>query len=93
MVVMKRLFYTTILISALYASVAHAAGGLSVDAKFDLTGDGIVDAADWARMTEDARRAYADASVRVLGEYPDARLEGEITRGQRYLRGLRAVYE
>jgi len=93
MVVMKRLFYTTILISVLCTSAAQAAGGLLVDAKFDLTGDGIVDAADWARMTEDARRAYADASVRALGEDPDARLEGEITRGQRYLRGLRAVYE
>jgi len=93
MVMMKPIFCITILISVLCVSATWAAGGLSVDAKFDLTGDGIVDASDWARMTEDARRAYADASVRVLGQDPDARLEGEITRGQRYLRGLRAVYE
>lgn len=93
MVMIKRLFCITILMSALCATSARAAGGLSVDAKFDLTGDGIVDASDWARMTEDARRAYADASVKALGEDPDARIEGETTRGQRYLQGLRKVYE
>ncbi|MDX8405799.1 MAG: hypothetical protein R8K50_06575 [Mariprofundus sp.] len=90
---MKQLCYITILALFFCISPAHAAGGLSVDSQFDVTGDGLVDASDWPRMNEDARRAYADASVRILGEDPDARLEGEITRGQRYLQGLRSVYE
>ena len=89
----KRLFYATILASGCYIPALHAAGGLSVDAQFDLTKDGLVDASDWHRMNEDARKAYANESVRSLGEDPDVRLEGETTRGQRYLQGLRAVYE
>lgn len=72
---------------------AWAAGGLGVDARFDLTNDGIVDASDWKRMTEDARRAYANESVRAMGEDPDAIIEGKQSRGERYLEGLRSVYE
>ena len=90
---MRRLFPVTILISVFFASPLWAAGGLSVDAEFDLTGDGIVDAADWAKMSEKAKKAYAYSSVRALGENPDAILEGEKTRGGRYLQGLRSVYE
>lgn len=75
------------------AQPANAAGGLDVDAKFDLTGDGIVDASDWAKMSEDVKRAYAEASVRALGQDPDAKISVRQTRAQRYLAGLRAVYE
>lgn len=94
----KLLFSITILLSAtllfvLYIPCVRAAGGLSVDKKFDLTGDGIVDASDWARMTKEARRAYAYASVKALGENPDAKVDGKTTRGQRYLQGLRSVYQ
>lgn len=74
-------------------SMAYAAGGLSVDARFDLTGDGIVDASDWAKMSDDAKKTYAIESVRALGQDPDALLEGRQTRSARYLRGLRSVYE
>jgi hypothetical protein len=81
------------LVSLLSAVPACAAGGLSVDARFDLTGDGIVDASDWARMSDDAKQAYADASVQALGLDPHARLSARQTGGARYLQGLRAVYE
>ncbi len=93
MVILKRLFPVTILVSIFFTSPLWAAGGLSIDAEFDLTGDGIVDAADWAKMGEKDKKAYANASVRALGENPDAILEGEQTRGGRYLQGLRSVYE
>ncbi|TLS67053.1 hypothetical protein FE236_03650 [Mariprofundus erugo] len=87
---MRLIFVLTLL---LLSFSAHAAGGLSVDASFDLTGDGIVDAADWAKMSEDARRRYADQTISALGEDPDAMLDDHVTRGQRYLQGLRSVYE
>jgi hypothetical protein len=93
MVILKRLFPVTILVSVLYIFPVWAAGGLSIDAEFDLTGDGIVDAADWAKMGEDAKKAYANASVRALGENPEVIIEGEQTKGGRYLQGLRSVYE
>jgi len=89
----KSLLAVTILISAFSLSTVQAAGGLSVDAKFDLTGDGIVDASDWAKMSEDAKKTYADESVQALGQDPHAILEGRQTRGARYLLGLRSVYE
>lgn len=72
---------------------APAAGPESPDARFDKTGDGLVDAADWARMTEAERRAYARASLKALGEDPDAPVgKGKQTRLDLYLDGLRAVY-
>jgi len=89
----KFLWGITILVSILSLSTAQAAGGLSVDAKFDLTGDGIVDASDWAKMSEDAKKTYADESVQALGLDPHAILQGRQTRGARYLLGLRSVYE
>ena len=52
-------YKTSLLAVALFLSLvanSRAAGGLSVDARFDLTNDGIVDASDWQRMTEDADR-------------------------------------
>jgi len=89
-------YKTSLLAVALFLSLvanSRAAGGLSVDARFDLTNDGIVDASDWQRMTEDAKRAYANESVSALGEDPYAILEGNQTRGDRFLKGLRSVYE
>jgi len=76
-----------------FTPVVWAAGGLSVDARFDLTGDGIVDASDWAKMTDDAKQGYAHASIKALGEDPDALLDIRQSRADRYLLGLRAVYE
>jgi len=93
MVRFKSFCALTILVSVLSLTDAWAAGGLSVDAKFDLTGDGIVDASDWAKMSEDAKQAYANESVQALGQSPEAIFEGRKTRGARYLLGLRAVYE
>ena len=90
---MKSLCHITILALFFLASPLWAAGGLSVDARFDLTGDGIIDASDWGRLTEDAKKAYAYESVQALGEDPDAVLEKNMTRADRYLQGLRAVYE
>jgi len=88
---------TSLLAATLFAFVlvnnSWAAGGLSVDARFDLTDDGIVDASDWQRMTEDTKHAYANESVKALGEDPYAILEGQQTRGDRFLTGLRSVYE
>ncbi|NWF38482.1 hypothetical protein F3F96_04980 [Mariprofundus sp. NF] len=88
---------TSLLAATLFAfllvSNSWAAGGLTVDARFDLTDDGIVDASDWQRMTEDTKRAYAYESVKALGEDPYAVLEGQQTRGDRFLKGLRSVYE
>ena len=83
----------TILVSAFFTASVQAAGGLSVDAKFDLTGDGIVDASDWAKMSDDAKQTYANESVQALGQDPQAVLEGHQTRGARYLDGLRSVYQ
>jgi len=85
--------YIATLVAMLFSVSAWAAGGLSVDAKFDLTSDGIVDASDWAKMSEDAKQAYANESVRALGQDPDAIFDGRKTRGTRYLQGLRSVYE
>jgi len=93
MAMMKTFFLIAIFVSVFQVSIAQAAGGLSVDARFDLTSDGIVDASDWAKMTEDAKQAYANASIQALGEDPEALLEGKQSRGKRYLQGLRAVYE
>ncbi|MBL4775928.1 MAG: hypothetical protein JKY87_07760 [Mariprofundus sp.] len=92
MAMLKFIFLIAMFVFVLPFSV-QAAGGLSVDAKFDLTGDGIVDASDWAKMTEDAKRGYAIASIQALGEDPNVLLDGRQSRADRYLRGLRAVYE
>ncbi len=90
------------LCAALMAAVAPAAraepvdagadAAAHVDARFDRTGDGIVDAADWRKMSAAEQRAYAWAALAALGEDPYTRIEGETTRGDRFLAGLRAVY-
>ena len=89
----KTFLLATTLTCLISAGSCWAAGGLSVDARFDLTNDGIVDASDWQNMTEDAKHAYANESVKALGEDPYAILEGDQTRGDRFLKGLRSVYE
>lgn len=74
-------------------SLAGADAGLSVDARYDLTGDGIVDASDWKKMDEQTKAAYARDVVVNLGENPDVIVDGELSRAQRYLQGLKSVYE
>jgi hypothetical protein len=74
------------------AKPSNKAAPQSPDAKFDKTGDGWVDAEDWKRMTPEERAAYARASVRALGQDPDAGVGGGKTRADQYLDGLKSVY-
>jgi len=78
----------------LYALPAWAgdASSSSVEVRFDRTGDGLVDAADWQVMSEDEKTAYARASLLELGLTPEAAAGDGRTRLQDYLDGLRAVY-
>jgi len=64
----------------------------NADVAFDRTGDGLVDAEDWARLTEQDRLAYARDSLVELGLEPDAAVGEGRTRLQDYLAGLSAVY-
>ena len=64
-----------------------------VDMRFDKTGDGIVDASDWGQMTVDEQESYARESLKALGEDPDVLLLEGKSRMQKYLEGLRSVYE
>jgi len=66
---------------------------IPVDIRFDKTGDGIVDASDWSKMTADEQQAYAYESLKALGENPDVLLLEGKSRAQKYLEGLRSVYE
>ncbi len=66
--------------------------GAGADARFDRTGDGLVDAADWGRLTPKERRAYARACLQELGLDPDAGVGEGKTRADRYLEGLESVY-
>jgi hypothetical protein len=66
---------------------------IPVDVRFDKTGDGIVDASDWSKMTADEQQAYARESLKALGENPDMLLLEGKSRQQKYLEGLRSVYE
>ncbi len=74
-------------------SMAGLAVAASVDARFDKTGDGFVDVADWQEMSMEEKSGYARASVIALGQSPDARLEDGRTVAGQYLDGLNAVYE
>jgi len=67
--------------------------GVPVDVRFDKTGDGIVDAADWGKMTSAEQALYARESLLALGEDPDVMLLKGKTRVQQYLEGLRSVYD
>lgn len=64
----------------------------NADAKYDLTGDGLVDAEDWAKMTEKQKTEYARDSLLEIGLDPDAPDGNGRTRLQDYLDGLRSVY-
>ena len=50
---------------------ATAGDELSVDARFDKTGDAMVDASDWVLMPESVRAVYARTSVPALEGGPD----------------------
>ena len=64
----------------------------SADAQYDKTGDGIVDAADWQKMNADEKGGYARASLRALGQDPDAVLEDGKTLADQYLDSLESIY-
>ncbi len=75
----------------LVAAPLHAANP-SADARFDKTGDGLVNEEDWQQMNDKEKRGYAGDSLRELGLDPaDSVGEGK-TRADRYLEGLRSVY-
>ena len=82
-----------LVVAVLLPLAALAADTIAADARFDKTGDGIVDATDWSGMKQDERLAYARASVEALGENPDVQLPGGKSRAEIYLDGLREVYE
>jgi len=75
----------------LLAAPVHAEK-LSADARFDKTGDGLVDAEDWKQMRDEDKQAYAMDSLRELGLDPEAVVGEGKTRADRYLEGLRSVY-
>lgn len=83
------------LLVMLFSGFAWSQGreGESLDAAFDKTGDGLVDAADWGKMSEEEKAAYANASIRALGEDLDTGPDNGVRRSQQYLNGLRSVYE
>ncbi len=64
----------------------------NADAKYDLTGDGLVDAEDWAKMSQQQKTAYARESLLEIGLNPDAQDGNGHTLLQDYLGGLRSVY-
>ncbi|MDX8410902.1 MAG: hypothetical protein R8K46_03370 [Mariprofundaceae bacterium] len=77
----------------LLCAVVAAADEVNVDARFDKTGDAIVDGQDWDEMTDEEKKAYARQSVIGLGQDPDVVVEYGKTRAFLYLEGLRSVYE
>lgn len=68
------------------------AGKQSADARFDKTGDGLVNVEDWKQMSTREKRAYATDSLRELGLDPEAGVGEGKTRADRYLEGLQSVY-
>lgn len=79
-----------LLLLFVFATPANA--NINIDARFDKTGDGIVDAADWKMLTQEEKTQYARASIQALGEDPDVRLPDGMTRQEHYLKGLNEVY-
>jgi len=77
---------------ALLLAAPVYAGKPSADARFDKTGDGLVDAEDWKQMRDEEKQAYATDSLRELGLDPEAGVGEGKTRADRYLEGLRSVY-
>ncbi len=80
-----------IFIALFFAAPGHAEN-LSAEARFDKTGDGLVNAEDWKQMRDDEKRIYARDSLRELGLDPEAGIGKGKTRVDRYLEGLRSVY-
>ncbi len=66
---------------------------VTVDAVFDKTGDGIVDASDWREMSEKEKLAYANESLKAMGEVPESVMPDGKSKGERYLQALKEVYE
>ncbi|MDX8389547.1 MAG: hypothetical protein R8M38_03560 [Mariprofundaceae bacterium] len=81
-----------IVLLALFPLLAWGEGVQAVDAKFDVTGDGHVDAEDWKEMASEFRISYARECMAALGEDPDVVVGGGVNRGERYFHGLEAVY-
>jgi len=77
---------------ALLFAVSAYAESPSADARFDKTGDGLVNAEDWKQMRDEEKQAYAMDSLRELGLDPEAGVGAGKTRADRYLEGLRSVY-
>jgi len=73
-------------------TVAQPDAARSADARFDKTGDGIVDASDWKLMNKIEKQGYARDSLRELGLDPDVSVGDGKTRTDHYLDGLRTVY-
>ncbi len=86
--------YGMVLCSALLLAIPVWAADVPVgaDARFDKTGDGMVDVEDWGKMSKEERLAYARASLEELGLAPDVAVGGGRTRLQDYVDGLRSVY-
>jgi len=78
-------------VALLFASPLYAENQ-SADAKFDKTGDGLVDAEDWKQMRDEEKQGYASDSLRELGLNPEAGVGEGKTRADRYLEGLQSVY-
>ncbi len=66
---------------------------MTVDAQFDKTGDKIVDASDWKKMSDIEHLAYAKASLEALGMDPYTQVSSQKNRMQQYLDGLDSVYK
>ena len=77
---------------ALLAAASAHAESPSADARFDKTGDGLVNAEDWKQMNTTEKKAYARDSLRELGLNPEAGVGKGKTREDLYLEGLRSVY-
>jgi len=90
---MNRLRGLLLAVAVMLPLAAWADGGLAVDARFDKTGDKLVDASDWPKMTVEEKMAYARESLQALGEDPDVMLPEGRSRADHYLDGLKAVYE
>jgi len=97
---MRRLIYlvgAVAVMSPLFSfaedTVSNKIDVMPVDVRFDKTGDGIVDASDWDKMTIEEQESYSRESLKALGEDPDVLLPQGKTRMQKYLEGLRSVYE
>ncbi|MDQ6972189.1 MAG: hypothetical protein Q9M30_06030 [Mariprofundaceae bacterium] len=71
---------------------AGDAPAVSADARYDQTGDGMVDVEDWGRLSDKQKSAYARESLTELGLAPDALAGNGHTRLQDYLDGLHSVY-